>query len=109
MPGYLLTEASQVDCTHKGQVQTQVESRVKIDGKAVRVLASPTSPIKGCTLPSIAGGPCVTALWTFVVPRIRVGGRPVLLQDSQATCIPTGTPLAVNAGQRLVKETMRDG
>jgi len=36
---------------------------------------------------------------------VRVGGQPVLLQDSQATCVPNGTPLNILVTQVRVRGT----
>jgi len=35
--------------------------------------------------------------------RVLAGGQPVLLQDSQAVCVPTGTPLTVAMTQVRVR------
>ena len=48
--------------------------------------------------------PCVTANWVTAALRVRAGGQPVLLQDSQAVCVPNGTPLTVAMTQLRVKE-----
>jgi hypothetical protein len=37
--------------------------------------------------------------------RVLAGGMPVLLQDSQAICTPTGTPLNIILTQMRVKGT----
>jgi hypothetical protein len=45
----------------------------------------------------------VTAQWVTAATRILVGGVPVVLQDSQAVCAPTGTPLMVVITQLRTK------
>lgn len=50
-----------------------------------------------------AAGPCVTAQWITGAMRVKAGGLPVLLQDSQAICAPTGTPVTVVMTQFRVK------
>lgn len=47
--------------------------------------------------------PCITAQWVTGALRIRVGGMPVLLQDSQATCVPNGTPVNIVVTQMRVR------
>jgi hypothetical protein len=47
--------------------------------------------------------PCVTAQWVVGATRVFAGGQPVLLQDSQAVCAPTGTPLTVVVTQVRVR------
>jgi hypothetical protein len=53
--------------------------------------------------PPIAGnGPCVTAQFITAALRVQVMGQPVLLQDSQSVCVPTGTPLLPVVAQTRV-------
>lgn len=52
--------------------------------------------------PSAGNGPCATAQFTTAATRIASEGQPVLLQDSQATCVPTGTPLLIIKTQTRV-------
>lgn len=53
--------------------------------------------IAGCLLPPpiLANGPCVTAQFVTCATRVTSMGQPLLLLDSQAICVPTGTPLLV--------------
>jgi hypothetical protein len=108
MPGYLLHLGATVTCAHQtGQAQPAVTSpRVSVGGQGV-VTQPTTYTVAGCTLPPPPGanGPCATAQWTTAATRVLVGGVPVLLADSQATCAPTGTPLLVSVTQVRVKGT----
>ncbi|KAA3662480.1 MAG: hypothetical protein DWQ04_13405 [Chloroflexi bacterium] len=107
MPGYILHQGATVLCLHAGQATpTAPNPRVKVSGQAVVTQAGPYS-IAGCTLPPppAANGPCVTASWTTAAARVKVGGMPVLLQDSQAVCVPTGTGLNIVVTQVRVKGT----
>jgi hypothetical protein len=62
--------------------------------------------VAGCAfVPPAGNGPCVTAQWVVAATRILVGGVPAVLQDSQAVCVPTGTPLTVVATQIRAKGT----
>jgi hypothetical protein len=46
--------------------------------------------------------PCLTAAWTSGAVRVKVLGVPVLIQSSQATCAPNGTPVTITAVQTRV-------
>ena len=105
MPGFLLHQSATVLCAHAGQATPTVPNpRVKVSGQMV--VTQPTVyTVAGCTLPPppAANGPCVTAQFITGALRVRVGGMPVLLQDSQAICVPTGTPLTIVVTQVRVK------
>ena len=107
MPGHILHQGATVLCMHAGQAQpTAPNPRVKAGGQPV--VTQPTVyTVAGCILPPpiAANGPCVTAQWITAATRVRVGGIPVLLQDSQAICAPTGTGLNVVVTQVRVKAT----
>jgi hypothetical protein len=105
MPGFLLHVGATVLCAHAGQAQPVVSNpRVKVGGQPV-VTQTSTYTIAGCTFPPppTANGPCVTAQWVSAATRVRAGSVPVLLQDSQAICAPTATPLNIVVTQFRVK------
>ena len=103
MPGYLLHQGATVICAHAGQAQPTVPNpRVKVMGQPVVTQPNPFV-VSGCGLTGTPNPPCATAQWVTAATRVRVGGLPVLLQDSQATCIPTGTPLTILVTQVRVK------
>jgi hypothetical protein len=60
--------------------------------------------VAGCPF-TVATGPlpCVTAQWVTGALRVKAGGVPVLLQDSQAVCAPNGTGVNVLVTQVRVK------
>ena len=106
MPGFLVHQGATVLCAHAGQAQPAVPNpRVKVGGQMI--VTQPTLyTIAGC--PFNVGGspvPCVTAQFTTAAVRVKAGGVPVLLQDSQAVCIPNGTPLNIVVTQVRVKGT----
>ena len=107
MPGHILHQGATVLCMHAGQAQpTAPNPRVKAGGQPV--VTQPTVyTVAGCTLPPpiAANGPCVTAQWITAATRVRVGGIPVLLQDSQAITAPNGVPLNIIVTQVRVKGT----
>lgn len=104
MPGYLLHAGATVLCAHGGQATPTVPSpRVRVAGQPITTLSGPYA-IAGCPF-NVSGGPvpCVTAQWTVGATRVRSGGVPVLLQDSQAICAPNGTPVTITVTQVRVK------
>lgn len=105
MPGYLLHQGATVLCMHAGQAEPAIPNpQVKVSGQQV-VTQSCMYLISGCALSSSGSPPCASAQWITAATRIQTGGVPVLLQDSQATCIPTGTPLNIMVTQMRVKGT----
>lgn len=104
MPGFLLHSGATVLCMHAGQAQPIVSNpRVKVNGQPV-VTQTSSYTIAGCPfVPPSGNGPCVTAQWITAATRVRAGGMPVLLQDSQAICAPTGTGLNILVTQMRVK------
>jgi uncharacterized Zn-binding protein involved in type VI secretion len=104
MPGFLLHAGATVLCAHGGQAQATVPNpRVKVGGQPVVTQPNPHS-VAGCPF-NVSGSPvpCVTAQWITGALRVKAGGMPVLLQDSQATCVPNGTPVNIVLTQVRVK------
>ena len=106
MPGHLLHENAIVQCVHPpGRANpTQTDRRVKVSGQKIVTQPAPYT-ISGCSLPPppAGNGPCVTANWTSAATRVKASGQPVLLTDSQALCVPTGTGLNIVSTQTRVK------
>jgi len=105
MPGYILHQGATVLCMHGGQATPTVPNpRVKVGGQMV-VTQTTMYTVAGCAMPPpIAGnGPCVTGQFVTAALRVRAGGMPVLLQDSQAVCVPTATGLNIVVTQLRVK------
>ena len=105
MPGFLLHIGAVVQCMHGGMAQPTVPNpRVKVMGQPIVTQTAPYV-IAGCTFPPppAANGPCVTANWVMGALRVKSMGMPVLLQDSQAVCVPTGTGLIISVVQPRVK------
>lgn len=104
MPGFILHVGATVLCAHAGQAQPTVPNpRVTVSGQPSVTMAAPWL-IAGCTLPPppAANGPCVSAQFVTAATRVTSNGQPLLLQDSQAICAPTGTPLSVVSVQTRV-------
>lgn len=108
MPGYLLHLGATVNCSHApGRATPTVTSaRVTVSGQAIVTQPAPWT-VAGCSMPppTAGNGPCATAMFTTAATRITSDGQPVLLQDSRATCVPTGTPLQILQTQTRVTGT----
>ena len=104
MPGFLLHQGATVLCMHGGQAQATVPNpRVKVSGQMTVQQPNPWM-VAGC--PFVSGTnplPCVTAQWSTGATRVKSGGLPLLLQDSQAVCAPNGTGVNIVVTQLRVK------
>lgn len=104
MPGFLLHQGAPVTCLHAGlATPTASNPRVLVSGMPT-VLATVPYAVAGCTFPAMAPGspPCATAQWTTAATRVTSNGQPLVLTDSIATCVPTGTPLVIAGAQPRV-------
>jgi hypothetical protein len=104
MPGFLLHVSATVLCLHGGQAQPAAPNpRVMVNGMPTVAVTAPYL-VAGCTLPPppAANGPCVTGQFITAATRITSNGQPLLLLDSQAICVPTGTPLMIVMTQTRV-------
>ena len=106
MPGYLVNVGSTINCAHTpGQAQPAAPMpRVKVMGQAI-VVQTTQYTVSGCALTGTQAPPCTTAQWTTGATRVKAQGTPVLLEDSQSTCVASGTPLTVMVVQARVKGT----
>ncbi len=101
MPGFLVHVGATVLCSHAGQAQPTVPNpRVTVSGMPTVSIASPYM-VAGCAFPPppAANGPCVSAQFVTGALRITSNGQPLLLLDSKALCVPTGTPLVITVTQ----------
>ncbi|TME11265.1 MAG: hypothetical protein E6I80_06175 [Chloroflexi bacterium] len=105
MPGFLLHVGATVTCMHAGQAQPLVPNpRVLVGGQPIVTQTSPYV-VAGCAQVAAMLPPCVMAQWITGATRVFAGGIPVLLQDSQAICTPTGTGLLILVTQVQVRGT----
>jgi hypothetical protein len=104
MPGFLLHMGATVLCMHGGQAMpTAPNPRVRVGGQPVATQSAPYT-VAGCPF-NVSGAPvpCVTAQFVTAATRVRAGGLPVLLQDSQAVCAPNGTGVNILVTQVRVR------
>jgi len=104
MPGFVLHVGATVLCSHGDQAQPTVpDPRVKVGGQPVVTQPNPFT-VAACPFNvSASPVPCVTANWVSAALRVKAGGQPLLLQDSQSTTVPNATPLSIVATQVRVK------
>jgi hypothetical protein len=108
MPGFIVTEGSEVVCAHQAKGKpTLVISNVTIKGKAVVAGIPQPYTISACQN-KIPGTPvpfaCAMVMgWMPPATRVKAKGLAVLLSDGKGTCLPTGVPTAVQVGQAVVK------
>lgn len=104
MPGFFLHLGATVMCSHAGQATpTSPNPRVLVSGQPTVAITS-TYAVAGCTFPPppAGNGPCVTAQYVTSATRVFSTSGPLLLIDSQAICVPTGTPLIASVTQTRV-------
>ena len=103
MPGPLLHVGATVMCVHGGSAMPTVPNpRVTVSGQPTVLMSAPYT-IAGCPF-NVSGSPvpCVTAQWVVAATRVTSNGQPLVLMDSQAVCVPNGTPLLPSATQTRV-------
>ena len=103
MPGFVVQVGATVLCAHGGQAQPTVPNpRVTIGGSPTVTMTTPFT-VAGCPMMSgPVATPCVTAQWMMGATRVTSNGQPLLLMDSQAVCVPNGTPVTIVATQTRV-------
>jgi len=76
--------------------------RVLVSGQPTALISGPYV-IAGCPF-NVSGSPvpCITAQWVVGAVRVLSNGQPLVLMDSQAVCVPNGTPLLPVAAQTRV-------
>lgn len=105
MAAFILHLGATVMCMHGGQAQPVITNpRVRVSGQPI-VSQTSAYTIAACPFLPPPPGPCVTAQWVTAAVRVRASGVPVLLQGSQAVCVPTGTGLNVVATQMRARGT----
>lgn len=109
MPGFVLTVANQVLCSHGGQAKPKPIppplDRVKIMGMSVVTLTT-IYVVGGCGLAAAGSPPCATGSFTMGAMRVKSLGSPIVILPPMpdSKCIPTGNPLLPTpAGQMRVQ------
>ncbi len=114
MPGYLVSIASSITCSHLGTVKITPSQQRALVGGAPIATALDTTVIGGCPAGTPTSPPCTTLGWTGTASSVLVSGQPALLQTlppagpvpGDGTCVgpPPNTPL-VTAIQLRVRGT----
>jgi hypothetical protein len=100
LPAPILHLGATVICTHGGQaLPTAPNPRVLVSGQPIVTQPAPYA-VAGCPF-NVSGAPvpCLTAQWVNGATRLLSNGAPVLLFNSQAICVPNGTPLMATTAQ----------
>lgn len=108
MSAFFLHVGATVMCPHAGQVQTSPGNpRVKVSGQPVATMAD-MYMVSGCPNPppNAGTGPCLQVKWLVPAVRVRVGGQPVILQNSTGLALnamqaPQGAPQVVMTQVRV--------
>lgn len=108
MPGFVYHVGASAICPHGGQVTTLPGTpRVRVSSQPVATMAD-QSLVAACPFatPVPKPQPCIRVQWLVPAVRVRAGGQPVLLQDSQGLClsaeqIPQGPPVVVATQPRV--------
>lgn len=87
MGTYILQLGCTIKCPHGGMTNViTTNSRVKVGGN-FSLLVDDTFTIAGCSFSTAAGPhPCVTIQWQSEAKKVKVNGKPVLLQNSIGLC-----------------------
>jgi len=104
MASFLLNAGSILRCSHGGEATPVAPNpRVTVSGQPILSLDS-EFVIAGCALARTgpAAGGCVTTRFVTAASRVTASGVPVLVDTSQAVCMPTGTPLHIIQTQTRV-------
>lgn len=89
MPGYILTTASTVMCTHGAKAMLATSNtKVKIENMPA-LLETDVHTVAGCpfTLPGPKPSPCVRIEWTAGAVLCKNDGTKLLVQSSVGKCI----------------------
>jgi hypothetical protein len=103
MPGSPVTLAAPIVCAHGGQVAATPNPRVTVLGQPTVFLTVPFQ-IVGCAMPPppSGNGPCLTAPTVLPSARVQSNGQPLALVAVPPLCVPTGTPLTLTVGARVI-------
>ncbi len=105
MPGFIVHIGASVICSHGAPAQpTSAIPRVLVSGQPVVTLPIPYV-IAGCPQAAVPAPFCATGQWTLVATRVFAQAQPVVLFDSQSTCVATGLPMRVVTTQTRVVGT----
>ena len=105
MGNSLLNKDTKAQCDHAGQLKFfGAVNKVLIDGSPALIQLAP-AVVSGCSQPGPPPppGPCVMAMFTSGAQKVSILGFPALLDNSKATCVPTGASVKINQAQSKVE------
>jgi hypothetical protein len=101
--GLVLDMTSTVLCSHGAPAQPSTPfPRVTVSGKPV-VTLSTTYVVSGCPQASVPAPVCASVVWMTTAMRVKAGGAPLLLSDSQTQCPAPMTPATITPSQTRVQ------
>jgi hypothetical protein len=101
----VLTTGSSVMCPHGGQAQLLTSNTSALVDGAPALLQTDMHPIVGCAFTPVAYSPCISIRWVTGSTQAKVGGVPMLLQNSVGLCLnaaqaPQGTAIVLQTQSR---------
>src|SRR5262245_52768385 len=106
MPSPIVNFSASITCCHGGTTMpASPAGRVKVSGQPVVTVSTSYTVVSCPFYPPYGNGPCVYGQWTNASTRVKVDGQPVILQQHQGTCTPTGTSLIVASTQTQATAT----
>jgi hypothetical protein len=105
MPGFLLTVASPVACTHgMGKATTSSPNPRVIVMAQPSVLITAPYVIASCTNPPVSGGQCVSGKFLAGTTRVLSNMQPlaIAMLPSPSLCAPTPAPMLTPPSQTRV-------
>ncbi len=107
MPGYVLTAASTIQCTHGGSASiVPSQTSVMADGSPI-LTESDVHTVAGCPF-NVSGSPvpCLTISWTAGSAKVSVQGNKVLTRTSVGQCknaagAPQGVAIIANTQTKV--------
>jgi hypothetical protein len=101
----VLNASSVVLCAHGGPCMPAApEPRVKASGAPVIAQSSPWT-VAGCPAVAQPPGGCLTVQFVTGSVRVKVGGKPILLNTSVGIATPSAAPVTIANAQVRVKAT----
>jgi uncharacterized Zn-binding protein involved in type VI secretion len=103
MPGFLVQLGAQIQCPHGGRVQIVPAGGMVMSSNMPVVTLGDVYTVVGCPQQPPLGPPCTTVTWSVGAARVKIGGRPALVQSAVGQCVPNGVPPIIAQTQTRVR------